>query len=120
MKQNHLGGKSNQIARSHNLTCNHRRRILHTTCGHPARWNDKTIVLFDDFATDLRNGNIMGDNSFVLFEHDGSDIIVEVKYCGAWLIVDNGYLEWSVTIPSMKDTMYYKETRWSEWMESMH
>ena len=119
LKQNHFGGKSKQTCRSFNLTCNHRRKILHTTSGHPARWNDKTIVLFDDFATDLRNGNIMGDNSFVLFEHDGSDIIVEVKYCGAWLIVDNGYLEWSVTIPPMKDTMYYKETRWSEWMESM-
>ena len=46
LKQNHLGGKSKLTCRSYNLTCNHRRQILHTTSGHPARWNDKTIVLF--------------------------------------------------------------------------
>ena len=62
LKQNHLGGKSKLTCRSFNLTSNHRKRILHTTPGHPARWNDKTIVLFDEFATKLRNGEIMNDN----------------------------------------------------------
>ena len=107
LKQNHFGGKSKLTCQSFNLTCNHRRKILHTTSGHPARWNDKNIVLFNNFATDLRNGTIMNDNQFVLFEHNESDIIVEVKYCGAWIIVDNGYFDWSVTIPPMKDIMYY-------------
>ena len=56
LKQNHLGGKSKQTCRSFNLTCNHRRQILHTTPGHPARWNDKTIVLYDKLAVGLRSG----------------------------------------------------------------
>ena len=47
LKQNHMEGKSKQTYRSYNLTCNHCRQIKHTTPGHPARWNDKTIVLYD-------------------------------------------------------------------------
>ena len=56
LRQNHLGGKSKNTCRSFNLTSNHRRQILHTTPGHPARWNDKTIVLMDELATQLRKG----------------------------------------------------------------
>ena len=58
LKQNHLGVKPKQTCTSFNLTANHR-KILHNTFGHPTRWNDHTIVLFDDFACDLRNGKIM-------------------------------------------------------------
>ena len=35
LKQNHLDGKSKLTCLSFNLTCNHRRYILHTTPGHP-------------------------------------------------------------------------------------
>ena len=119
LKQNHLGGKSKHTCRSYNLTCNHRRQILHTTSGYPARWNDKTIVLFDTFAKGLKNGTIMNDNVFELMERSENDEIIKVKYRGAWLVVDNGYLNWGVTIAPIKKTMYITETRWSEWMESM-
>ena len=47
LKQNHMGGKSKHTCHAFNLTCNHRRQILYTTPGHPARWNDKTIILYD-------------------------------------------------------------------------
>jgi len=50
LKQNHNGGKLTHTARTFNLTVNHRRQILSTTQGYPARWNDKTLVLFDDFV----------------------------------------------------------------------
>ena len=119
LKQNHLGGKSKLTCRAYNLTCNHRRQILHTTPGHPARWNDKTIVLYDALAKDLRRGSIMQDNNFELLERTRQNEIIKVKYRGAWLVVDNGYLNWGVTIPPMKSTMYIAETRWSEWIESM-
>ena len=119
LKQNHLGGKSKQTARSYNLTCNHRRQILHTTCGHPARWNDKTIVLYDELARGLKNGTILNDNIFELFEKGDDGSIIKVKYRGAWLLVDNGYLNWGITIPPMKQTLYITETRWSQWLESM-
>ena len=70
LKQNHLGGKSKLTCRSYNLTCNHRRQILYTTPGSPARWNDKTIVLFDKLATDLQKGRILKDNLFHLYQRD--------------------------------------------------
>ena len=117
--QNHLGGKSKLTCRSFNLTCNHRRQILHSTPGNPARWNDKTIVLFDQLALDLRNKKIMNDNIFELLQHDDNGAVIKVKYRGAWLLVDNGYLNWGITIPPMKNTLYITQTRWSEWLESM-
>ena len=40
-RQAHLGFKMTHTARTYNITVNHRRRILSTTRGHPARWNDK-------------------------------------------------------------------------------
>jgi hypothetical protein len=50
LRQNHLGGKMLHTARTFNLSANHRRRILTTTQGYPGRWNDKTLVLFDDLV----------------------------------------------------------------------
>ena len=61
----------------------------------------------------------MNDNFFELLKENPNGEVVAIKYCGAWLIVDDCYLDWSVTIPPMRQTMFYKETRWSEWMESM-
>ena len=116
LKQNHLGGKSKQTCRSFNLTANHRREILHSTCGHPSRWNDKTIVLMDELATQMRKGKVMMDNIFELMDYDDNGEICSVKYRGVWLLVDNGYLNWSTNIPPMKKTMFYKEIRWSEWL----
>ena len=49
LKNNHLGPKSSHTTRTFNLTCNHRRRILHTTSGGPVRWNDQTMVRLDKF-----------------------------------------------------------------------
>ena len=119
LKQNHLGGKSKQTCRSFNLTANHRRQILHTTSGHPAMWNDKTIVLYDKFACDLKKGKIMQDHIFELLQKDHNGNICAVKYRGAWLLVDNGYLNWGTTIPPMRNTIYKDASRWSEWLESM-
>lgn len=51
-QQSHLGFKMTHTARAYNITVNHRQRILLlTTCaGHSARWNDKTLCLFDQVA----------------------------------------------------------------------
>ena len=56
LRQSHLGFKSSHTARSYNITVNHRRQIRASTTGHPARWNDKTVVLFDDFIVALNEG----------------------------------------------------------------
>ena len=47
-----------------NLTCNHRRHILHTTRGGPGHWNNRTMVRFDTFLTSVQYGSILDDNDF--------------------------------------------------------
>jgi hypothetical protein len=108
-------------ARTYNITVNHRRQILATTTGHQARWNDKTLALFDWFMTDLKNGQIMDDMFFELYERGGADgnTIVKRRYQGAWLLVDNGYLAWPTTAPPIKTTSSRVEIRFSSWLKSM-
>jgi len=101
------------------MTLNHHCCILSTTQGYPARWNDKTLVLFDDFVRGIYDGDVMEDVTFNLLEKDSSGRIFEVSYKGAWLIVDNGYLNWSTTIPPVKVSADWHEIRWSEWLESL-
>ncbi len=43
--QSHLGFKSSHTCCTCNITVNNRRQILATTMCHPARWNDKNVVL---------------------------------------------------------------------------
>jgi hypothetical protein len=43
----HKGPKESCPARTYNIIVNHRRQILSSTSGHPSRWNDKTLTLFD-------------------------------------------------------------------------
>ena len=35
------------------------------------------------------------------------------------MVVDNGYLNWGITIPPMKNALNIAETRWSQWLESL-
>ena len=91
--------------RTYNLTVNHRRQILHSTTGHPGRWNDKTLVRFDSFMSELRNGAFDSTMSFQLRKNPvaggateeeqeeplaGEPSMTTIK--GAYVIVDNGYL----------------------------
>lgn len=49
--QSHLVIKSSHMSQTY--TVNDRHQILATTMGQPARWNDKTVVLFHDFDVAL-------------------------------------------------------------------
>ncbi|KAL7545726.1 hypothetical protein ACHAWF_014021 [Thalassiosira exigua] len=59
------------------------------------------------------------DVEFELYERDASGNVISVKYTGGYVIVDNGYLTWSVTVPPFKVTNDEAEIRWSKWVESM-
>ncbi|KAG7345430.1 DDE superfamily endonuclease [Nitzschia inconspicua] len=119
LRQSHLGFKLNGTARTYNLVCNHRRRILSTTTGHPARWNDKTIVKFDSFVMGLYNGDNVANVPFELYEYNERQEVTKREYRGAWLLTDNGYHKWSTTVPPYKSTTSRREIRFSEWLESM-
>ena len=118
IRRAHIGFKSKHATRTFNLTANHRRRILATTRGNPGSFNDKTLILFDTFIKDIKNGTILDDYEFELLEMRGNDVVA-VKYKGVWIVVDNGYRNWSTTVPPYTNSVLRKEIRWSEWLESM-
>lgn len=119
-RQSHIGFKMTHTARTYNVTVNHRRQILSTTKGHPARWNDKTLATFDDFMQMINDGTILNDVRFELYDLDDNDgSVVMQTYQGAWLLVDNGYHSWATTVPPIKTTMKKSEIRFSSWLESM-
>ena len=113
------GFKLNLPSRTYNATVDHSRRILCSTTGHPATWNDKTLVLYDPLLTKVKDRRVHEEYEFMLYEHDENGDIVEVCYVGVWFMVDNGYLSWSCTVPPVKDGISYKAIRFSEWLESM-
>lgn len=95
-RQAHLGYKLSTTSRTYNIVVNHRRKILSTTSGHPARWNDKTIVRFDPLTMGIHRGtSALNDFAFELYDYDGDGQIIKQKYQGVWLLVDNGYHRWS-------------------------
>ena len=104
---------------AYNITVNHRRRILSTTAGHPARWNDKTLQLFDPFMEQIHKGKILDDLVYQLYSFDAAGTVVKKNYQGAWLLVDNGYLSRSSTVPPMKTSNSRSEIRFSAWLESL-
>lgn len=119
LRQAHLAQKLPHAARTYNIVVNHRRRILSTTHGHPARWNDKSLVKFDPFVMGLKKKQIHQDLAFELCDYDAEGLVIRVKHRGAWLLVDNGYHRWSVTVPPIKTTTIRAEIRFSQWLESM-
>jgi hypothetical protein len=118
VRNSHLGWKLAHTARTYNVTVNHRRRVLSTTDGHPARWNDKTLVLFDSFIKGIQDGEVLQDTKFFLYEYKNG-AIVRRNYLGCWVLCDNGYLAWSTTVPPHKCSQDRRAKRWSEWIESM-
>jgi Plant transposon protein len=121
LRQANMGFKQTHPARTYNLSCNHARRILHTTKGHPLRWNDKTLVYFDDFMCAVHDGTILQDVRFVLYSWSGqigSSPLEATTYCGPWGLVDNGYHKWACTQAPAKLTLLRSEERLSDWIES--
>ena len=126
LAKEHEGFKLPGTARACNVVVINRRKTLSTTKGHPARWNDKTLVRHDEIAATLRHGKNpeLDKCEFFLHERVGSSdsLIsqVERRCCrGAWLLVDNGCLNWSCTVPPMKTTDSMDELRFSKWVESL-
>ena len=119
LRQVHLAAKLPYASRTCNIVVNHRRRILSTTQGHPARWNDKTIVKFDRFVMALRRGEVLQDLVFELCDYNNNNDVIRRKCKGAWLLVDNGCHRWSATVPPTKATTKRTEIRFSQWLESM-
>ncbi len=97
---------SDATTRTHNLTVDHCRQILHTSTGHPGRWNDKALNRFDSFMSDLHYSafNEIVDFTLKRGRKDNTGTVTtdnkveDVTIKGSYIIINN----W--TIPPMKDT----------------
>lgn len=113
-----LGGPG----RAYNTFVTHERQAMSSTRGHPAQFNDQTLIRHDEFANLVKQGRLFGDDEIFYFQlkeycDDGS--IRTVWYRGYYTIVDNGYLSWVTTVPPLTVHTTYDEMRWSKWLESM-
>ena len=59
-----------------------------------------TLMRFDDFMCGIQDGILLQVGN-----------TIKVKYQGAWLVVDNGYLKWSTAIPPLKVSDDMREIR---------
>ncbi len=78
------------------------------------------MIRFDKFLINIRDGPILTNNEFELLLYNKEGNVISVWYNGVYIIVDNGYLAWSCTIPPFSVTNKISKTRWSRWVESMH
>ena len=86
------GFKLNLPSRTYNAIVGHSRKIVGSTTGHPATWNDKTLVLYDPLLAKVKDRRLHEDYKCMLYEHDRNGDIVEVCYVRVWFMVGNGYL----------------------------
>lgn len=74
---------------------------------------------YDTLATNLHEGStFLKELPFELYSGDINGTLQTVKYKGAWLLVDNGYHSWAVTVPPLKCIDTRPEWRFSKWLES--
>ena len=66
-----------------------------------------------------KKGEILGDNKFQLYENDAKGNTDQVRYKGAYIIVDNKYLSWSTTVPPFTNHGWHDKVRWYEWVKNM-
>ncbi len=104
LKNNHLGIKSSNMTHTYKLTCNYRCCIFGSTGGGPGggpgRWNDQTMVKLDKFINSICDGMMFSDNKFELnWINPESGKIMHTTFYGVYVICDNGYLDWSCTVP---------------------
>jgi hypothetical protein len=81
--------------------------------------NDKTLVPFDEFIMGLKTGEQLDNLHFELYDYDSNGNVVKKKYCGAWLLIDNSYHQWSITVLPFKRMDSRAEICFSTWLESM-
>ena len=54
----------------------------------------------------IRDSNYNDEFTLELYYFDENKQVIKVKYHGCYLIVNNNYLDWSVTIPLIKLLTY--------------
>jgi hypothetical protein len=77
------------------------------------------MVRLDDFIMAIHESSVLSDNKFNLLSHGPSGDVLQTEFSGVYIIVDNGYLDWSCTVPPITMTNVISKIRWSKWVELM-
>ena len=72
------------------------------------------MVRLDSFFAGIRDGRVLDNVSFELLALDKKGSIKKLRFSGAYVIVDNGYLDWSCTVPPFRVSNNIDEIRWSK------
>ena len=83
-------GKEHYPTVAYEVAFTHSRKVISCSKGFPGSNNDKTIVRFDTFVTDIKENRMYEDVEFPVLNENG----VEVMLKGLYLICDNGYHKW--------------------------
>ena len=106
-------GKEKYPTVAFNVTVNHRRWIMAVSRGFFGSYNDKTIVKYDKFITDIHEKKKFQDVPYTLYNEDGVETIMK----GAWILCDGGYHRWRCMQCPNRDGSSEPEKRWSKWAE---
>jgi hypothetical protein len=74
---------------------------------------------YGSFVSVICDGSILEDVNFELLAYDKASRIKKLRFSGAYLIVDNGYLDWSCTVPPFGVSNNIDKIGWSKWLESI-
>ena len=67
----------------------------------------------------IHDSSVLDDTEFELLAWSKDGEVKLLRFSGAYLIVDNGYLNWSCTAPPFGVSNNIDEIRWTKWLESM-
>ena len=108
-------GKEKYPTVAYNVTVNHRRWIMAVSRGFFGSYNDKTIVKYDPFISDIHKGKKYQNYKFDLRKRGGG----VRQITGAWILCDGGYHRWRCLQCPSKDGSSNPERKWSKWAESL-
>ncbi len=68
----------------------------------------------DNFVSGIQDGTVLENVTSELFAHNKDGKVKKMCFRGTYLIVDNGYLNWSCTVPPFGVTNNVDEIHWSK------
>jgi hypothetical protein len=77
------------------------------------------MMRLDNFLSGIRDGSVLEEATFEVLLHDKLGRIKILQFQDFYVIVDNGYSNWSSTVPPFQVTNNIKVNYWSRWVESM-
>ena len=112
-KSNFYSGKEGHPTVAYEVAVSHRKEVFASTPGHPGARNDKTIVRYDAFIQDIRQGRLWNNVSYRLPRPGGSFETLG----NVWGLVDGGYHKWKELISTDRLAAGEKEVRFTKAIE---